>query len=227
MSDDLYRLNVVSQNLANASTSGYKKEVVATRPFAEHLAIGAHAVPVSLPLLASVTDPGQGRLLQTANPLDLAIDGPGFFEVAGPDGPLYTRQGTFRLDADGRLVTGAGLEVQGASGAIVLGDGSPRIDRLGRIYDGERLAGQIKVVRFADAATLAPAGGGLFRASAPGEAAGDALQLRQGFVEGSNVQTLSEMVRLVELVRRFEAAQRVMQSYDGMLGGAIRSLGEF
>jgi flagellar basal-body rod protein FlgF len=227
MSDDLYRLGVVSQNLANASTSGYKKEIVAGRPFVEHLAVGAQAIPLSVPVLASVTDSAQGRLTQTSNPLDLALDGPGLFEVAGAEGPLYTRQGTFRLDATGRLVTPGGLAVQGAAGDILLADGSPRVDRQGRVFDGDRLVGQLKVVRFADPGALASVGGGLYRASGTGEVQAEALQVRQGFVEGSNVQTLPEMVRLIELVRRFESAQRVMQSYDGMLGGAIRTLGEF
>lgn len=231
MTDDLYRLNVTSQNLANAGTAGFKKDIVAARPFAEHLAIGERALPVSLPLLSSVTDSAQGRLAHTANPLDLALDGAGWFEVAGAEGPLYTRQGTFRIDSAGRLVTPAGLAVKGTSGEIVLADGSPRIDRQGRVYEGDRFVAQLRVARFADAAALAPVGGGLFRAVAgateAADAAGEAAQVRQGFVEGSNVSTLPEMVRLIELVRRFESAQRVLQGYDGMLGGAIRSLGEF
>jgi flagellar basal-body rod protein FlgF len=227
MGDDLFRLNVISQNLANAGTHGYKKELVAARPFLEHLEAGLRAAPVNLPALTSVLDTRQGPLAATGNALDLALEGAGFFELAGDDGPVYTRQGSFRLDAAGRLVTTAGLPVMGLGGEIVLTGPQPTIDRQGRVFEGERLAGQLKIVRFADAAGLAPLGAGLYRAEAAGDTVQDGLQLRQGFLESSNVVTLSEMTRLIEVVRRFEAAQRVAQGYDGMLGGAIRTLGEF
>jgi len=228
MSDDLYRLNLVSQNLANANTAGYKRELAVSRPFIEHLEAGMKSLPVGFPALSSVLDPKQGALSQTASPLDLALEGPGFFELAGEDGPLYSRQGAFRLDAGGRLVNGAGLPVMGMSGEILLsGAGLPAIDRQGRVFEGERQVAQLKLVSFADAAALAPLGAGLYRAASAGETAPDTLQVRQGFLETSNVATLGEMVTLMGLTRRFEAASRVVQNYDAMLGTAIRTLGEF
>jgi flagellar basal body rod protein FlgG len=93
--------------------------------------------------------------------------------------------------------------------------------------DNGRLAGQFKIVKFASAHALVPLGGGLYRAQEAAEAAAPAGGVRQGFLESSNVAALPEMVRLIELTRRFEAAQRIVQGYDGMLGGAIRTLGEF
>jgi flagellar basal-body rod protein FlgG len=227
MADDMFRLDVISQNLANAQTTAYKKELVAARPFAEHLEAGGQRIPVSLPALASVLDLRQGALSRTGNALDLAIDGEGFFEIAGRDGPLYTRQGSFRLDASGRLVSPSGLPVSGASGEIRLTSASPVVDRLGRVLEGDRVVDQLKIVRFASSDALTPLGGGLYRADGQGEAALDALQVRQGFVEASNVQSLPEMVRMIELMRRFETTQKVVQSYDGMLGTAIGKLGEF
>jgi flagellar basal-body rod protein FlgG len=227
MADDLFRLNVVSQNLANANTTGYKKQLVAAQPFIDYLEAGMKQLPVNMPALSTAVDARPGSLAATGNALDLAIEGPGFFELAGGEGPVYTRHGAFGLDADGRLVTAAGLPVMGVGGEIVLGGPQPTIDRQGRVLEGERAMGQLKVVRFSDAAALAPLGGGLYRAEAPGETLQDSLQLKQGFLESSNVVTLSEITRLIELVRRFEAAQRLVQGYDGMLGGAIRTLGEF
>lgn len=224
MADDLFRLNTISQNLANANTTAYKKQLVVARPFVEYLQPN---VPVSMPTLSSVVDPRQGPLTQTGNALDVAIEGSGFFELAGNDGPLYTRQASFRLDARGRLVTPAGMSVIGTGGEIHLAGTQPSIDRHGRIFEGERLVGQLKVVRFADPGRLTPLGAGLYRAAAAGEASSEPFQVRQGFLEASNVATLPEMVRLIELTRRFEAAQRVAQGYDGMLGAAIRTLGEF
>jgi flagellar basal-body rod protein FlgF len=227
MGDDLYRLNLVSQNLANASTAGYKRSVAVATPFAEHLEAGTKSFAVSLSALSAAIDPRQGPLTQTGGALDLALEGPGFFELAGAEGPLYSRQGSFHVDAGGRLVNGAGLAVMGVSGEILLSGTEPRIDRQGRAFEGERQVAQLKIVRFADPAALAPLGGGLYRAGAAGETSLDSLQVRQGFLEASNVVSLNEMIAMIGLTRRFEAAQRVVQNYDGMLGTAIRTLGEF
>jgi flagellar basal body rod protein FlgG len=233
MADDLYRLNVSSQNLANAGTAGYKREVVVARPFVELLRAGlpaqgaAHLVPVTLPALTSAFDTRPGPLNRTGNPFDVALDGEGFFELAGEGGPLYTRQGSLRLDAQGRLVSPAGWPVMGLGGELSLTGAQPRIDAQGRIHDGERLAGQLRIVRFAAPGALVPLGAGLYRAEQPAEPAAPAGGVRQGFLESSNVVALPEMVRIIELTRRFEAAQRIVQGYDGMLGGAIRTLGEF
>jgi flagellar basal-body rod protein FlgF len=219
MSDDLFRLNVISQNLANAGTTGYKKEMVVTRPFVDYLNAG---VPVNMPALGTVVDPRQGSLTQTAGALDVALEGGGFFELAGADGPVYTRQGTFRLDGRGRLVNPAGLPVTGVGGEIFLTSTQPSIDRQGRIFEGERQVAQLKVVKFADASRLTPLGGGLYGASTRGEVSTEPFQVRQGFLEASNVVTLPEMMRMIELSRRFESATRVAQGYDGMLGAALR-----
>jgi flagellar basal-body rod protein FlgF len=223
MSDDLFRLNVISQNLANAGTTGYKKELVVARPFVEYLNAN---VPVNMPALSSVVDPRQGSLTQTANALDVALEGGGFFELAAAEGPVYTRQGSFRLDGRGRLVNPAGLPVMGTGGEIFLTGTQPSIDRQGRVFEGERQVAQLKVVKFADAARLTPLGGGLYGANELGQISGevstDPFQVRQGFLEASNVVTLPEMMRMIELSRRFESATRVAQGYDGMLGAALR-----
>jgi flagellar basal-body rod protein FlgG len=235
MADDVFRLNVVSQNLANANTAGYKKELVTSQPFVDYLQAGSAGgmrhLPVNVPTFATVVDFRQGPLIQTGNPLDVALEGKGFFEVSGPGGPLYTRLGSLRIDAQGRLVTAGGLALAGVNGEIQLSGTQPRIDARGRVFEGENLAAQLKIVRFGDAARLVPLGNGLYRADGAGQGgtppANEALQVRQGFMEASNVTTLPEMLRMIELVRRFESAQRVVQGYDGMLGAAIRALGEF
>src|SRR5260221_6490472 len=227
MADDLFRLNVTSQNLANTSTVGYKKELVASRSFGQYLEAGGSRLPVTLPALTSVVDTRQGALTRTAAPLDVAIEGSGFFEVTGGDGPLYTRQGSFRLDGTGRLVTPSGLPVASSGGDILLTGNSPTIDRQGRVLEGDRIVGQLKIVRFGNAANLTPLRNGLYRAAGAGDVATEAMQVRQGFLESSNVTSLPEMIRLIELVRRFESAQRVLQGYDGMLGTAITKLGDF
>lgn len=214
MAEDVQRLDVASQNLANATTPGYKSRMVVSRSFAEQL--------------SDATDFRQGTLAQTGRALDVAIEGSGFFELAGDGGPVYTRQGAFRLDEGGRLISTGGLPVSGMGGDIVLTGDKPSIDRQGQIFENGRQVGQLKVVGFADpASALTALGGGVYRARAAAEVSSGPLQVRQGFLESSNVVTLGEMMRVMEVVRRFGAAQRIVQDYDGMLGGAIRTLGEF
>jgi flagellar basal-body rod protein FlgG len=226
MGDDLYRLNVVSQNLANAGTTGFKKEVVASRPFVDHLEAGRLSVPIELSAQSSSVDARQGPLSRTSNALDLALEGPGFFELGGADTPVYTRHGSFRIDGGGRLVSASGLPVMGISGEIQLTGTQPSIDKQGRVFEGDKQVAQLKIMRFS-ASALAPLGGGTYRAGSPGELVGDGLLVRQGFLESSNVVSLTEMMLLIGLMRRFEAASRVVQGYDSMLGTAISKLGEF
>ena len=201
------------------------------RPFAAYLAEGPDGAGphVYAAEVASWVDHGAGTLKFSGNPLDLALDDPNaFFEVAAPGGPLYTRQGNFRVDNRGRLVTETGLPVAGLSGEIVIGASKPVIDSSGRVLDGERLVGQLAIVHVAKPAKLERLGSGLF---APGEATPTRPEIfervRQGHLEMTNVNAVTEMVKLMEIMRHFEFSQRIAQSYDGMLERTIRSLGEF
>lgn len=234
MSNDMQRVATLSNNLANATTPAFKRELAVSAGFG-----GLLAAPVGVeggtPLRAgegllpsrTVTDHAPGALRATGNPLDVALEGAGFFEVMSPQGARYTRQGSFQLDAAGRLVNGDALPVMGIGGEITLSSTQPRIERDGRIFDGDQLAGQLRVVRFDDPRQLEKAGAGLYatRSENSGEAVSG--RLRQGHLESSNVVTTHEMVRLIETMRHFEANQKVIHSYDEMLDRAIRALGEF
>ena len=179
-------------------------------------------------MAASSADLRHAGLRPTGEALDLAIDGDGFFEVQTEAGPAYTRRGDFRLDAAGRLVTHAGDVVQGQGGPLVLGTTTPTIDRSGRLFDGDKPLGQLKLVTFADPRTLARSEDGLSTTNQPAtvQPEGEA-RLRQGHLEASNVNTAAEMVRLMETVRHFEASQKVVQGVDEMTERALRKLGEF
>jgi flagellar basal-body rod protein FlgG len=158
------------------------------------------------------------------------LEGPGFFELAGAEGPLYTRQGDFHLDARGRLVNAGGMAVMGTGGEIFLLGGEHKIERDGRIFEDGKQVAQLRIVDLHQPDALLKAGNGLYAAPAggpPAQIAADAqTQVRQGHLENSNVQSVSEMVRLIETLRHFESQQKVIQGYDEMLERAIRSLGE-
>jgi flagellar basal-body rod protein FlgF len=250
MHHDMSRMDRVALNLANVSTPGYRREVVAVRPFAVVLddaraaqAATAAGVTTADPANAPgavqvVTDTRPGTLSVTGNPLDVALTGDGFFEVSTPEGPAYTRQGSFAVDARGRLVTSSGHPVMGRNGEIVLTTRTPVIDVEGRITEPDAITGpsaadsgtviaQLKVVRFEDARSLRRLGQGLVaQGTGMTEVGAGEAQLRQGALENANVSSMHEMVQMIETMRHFESMQRVAQGYDEMLGTAIRKLGD-
>lgn len=230
MMNDMARLTTLSQNLANGTTNGYKKEIAVTRPFVEHLGVqgSAAALAVTGPAAGSVTDFRAGAMKYTGNPLDVAAADDGFFEVQTDHGPAYTRAGNFRLDERGRLVTEAGLPVMGVGGELLLGTSQPLIDPEGKVFEGDRQVGQLKMVRFTDPRSLTAAGGGLFRAGPSSTVSTDGYnRVRQGYTEASNVDSMAEMVRMIETMRHFESGQKLVQGYNDMLERSIRTLGEF
>ena len=232
MADDIARLAAISHNLANAATPGFKREMTVSRPFVDFVQSavlpGEAALAVRRPgSLVPRTDHAAGPMQYTGHGLDLAIEGDGFFEIEDANGPVYTRQGSFQLDGNGRLVDHAGRAVLGSVGEIRIDSAAPRIDRQGRVYDGETLVGQLRVVRFDDPQALARLGAGLSAAGTQEAQPITEPRLRQGYLEASNVVTANEMVRLIETMRHFESNQKLIQGYDEVLERAIRTLGEF
>jgi flagellar basal-body rod protein FlgG len=243
MQADMARLDRVAMNLANAQTAGYKREVAVTLPFAARVDRGVQEGPSmegtvgpGTAILASYVDQRPGTLKATGQPLDLALVGPGWFEVQTEAGTAYTRQGNFRLDARGRVVTQQGHPVLGVGGEIQLAQGHPAIDAAGRVFDaagggqggsrGTPLA-QLRIVQFESSAQVERLGDGLVRVHGePVAATEGSTQVQQGFLENSNVQSMQEMVQPLQSVRHLETMQKVATSYDEMLGTSIRRLGE-
>jgi flagellar basal-body rod protein FlgF len=225
---DMGRMERVALNMANVQTAGYKREVFETRPFSAWVGSADSMSTVK-------TDQRPGTLRPTGQALDVALNGPGWFEVRTEQGVAYTRQGNFRLDAQGRVVTQQGHAVMGTGGEIHLLHGaSPRIDEAGKVFDAQPSTGttsaplaQLKVVQFAPGAAMERLGDGLWHfagdAALPAEGA---VQVRQGMLENSNVSPMHEMVRLMEAMRHAESMQKVALGYDEMLATSIRRLGE-
>lgn len=227
------RLDVISNNLANVNTPGFKKDKMSF----EGLLAGA-ANPPAVPQ-GSTADPilqkeniyidyANGPVSQTGNTFDMALDGDGFFVVATPEGMAYTRQGNFRLSADGTLVTTDGYAVQGQGGAIRIQGNRVEIDAKGAIAVDGTPAGTISLVDFEKPYSLTKIGSTLFVPTDQQTEArpNTALQVRQGHLEGSNVESISEMVQMIETNRYFEACQRVIRGYDDMASKAANELGK-
>lgn len=236
MQGDMARVEQIGVNLANELTPGYKRGVAVQASqgasFAAHLN-GAAALPESAggpvaPLLDIAIDARAGTFRSTGQSLDVALAGRGFFEVATDAGPAYTRQGSFRLDARGRLVTAQGHPVMGISGEIVINGASPLITASGAITTGDGTpVTQLKVVEFEGHAGPRRLGDGLYAAGQDMKLVGEAdVQVRQGFLENSNISPSYEMTSMIQAMRHFECMQKVVQGYDDMVGTAIRKLGE-
>ncbi|QOW20131.1 flagellar basal-body rod protein FlgG [Lysobacter ciconiae] len=238
------RMAVISNNLANTNTTGFKRD----RASFEDLlyqnvrqAGGASSEQTQLPtglstgtgVRVAATDKQftQGNLSQTGNALDVAINGRGFFEVLMPDGsPAYTRDGSFQINSQGELVTNAGYPVQpglqlpeGAQSVTIAGDGTITVQIAGQ-PEGVQV-GALIVSDFINPAGLQAKGGNLYvetgasgpaQQGAPGE--NGAGLLVQGALEGSNVNVVEELVSMIETQRAYETNAKAISTTDQMLG---------
>lgn len=226
MTNDMQRLSSISQNLTNALTPGYKREVALGAAFSS-MVVGNGAFDAAVPSMSSVIDMKPATLRFTGNPLDIAIENGGFFEVIRDGQVYYTRQGNFSLSASGQLLTQSGDVVNGLSGEMKLTTSQPTIDRQGRVLENGVPVGQLKVVQFDDVRLLQGVGEGKFLQASASIKPDEAVSVRQAHLEASNVNTASEMVKMIETMRHFETGQKIIQMYDEMNERAISKLGEF
>lgn len=219
-------LNAIANNIANLNTTGYRRENVV---FAEHVkALGANDTSLSMATASHrFVDFSAGELQMTDNPLDFAIDGEGFFVIETPAGERLTRAGAFSLNAVGELITGDGARVlDEGGGPIIL---PPQARTISATPDGSIMAdgqpvGRLGLVK-ADPALLIREGDNLFRADNGFEPAPDA-QVRQNAIEGSNVNAVTEIARLIEVQRTYEMGQQLFQGEDDRIRRTVRELGQ-
>ncbi len=208
-------LDLAANNLANANTSGFRGERVSFKTQMMSASANASTRAVnSFGVLGSPrTDFSQGSMQQTGNPLDVALEGSGYFAVQSPTGIQYTRNGNFHLTKAGALATAQGFPVLGDKGPITLPQGEVEISSSGVISVDGDVAAQLKLTDFDSSVPLTSMGEAYY--SAPSAAAAPATQLsvRQGALESSNVNPVESAVGLIEIQRNAEMMQRALTTF--------------
>lgn len=241
------QVDVVSNNLANANTTGFRKRVAAVKTFPEvelsrmdgrqaGVSGGSRAVSigsssVSLVLSGTLSDPSPGEICRTGNPLDCAIEGEGFFRLSDESGnTFFTRAGNFTLDGEGRLVAPSGLLVNGAGGPIEIGEAtSVSIREDGSVIaDGDEV-GRIALVHFESPSLMRQIGSNLMLqtpdSGLPEAVIGEDVNLVSEALERSNVNIVEEMTRMIEASRAYESVVRSYRSEDETEEKMIRAFG--
>ncbi|MBN1556129.1 MAG: flagellar hook basal-body protein [Phycisphaerae bacterium] len=223
----------ITHNLANADTVGFKRQISQFRRVMNQLADDGDLIPGSQHIGHHVAnkvqmDFTQGVLKGTGRPLDVAIHGEGAFFVLETDqGPLYSRNGSLHLTADGKLVDAAERQIAGQNGQITLpsglGESQIQIGQDGTISAGGNAVGKIKLVEVEDLTQLRPAGSGCYRLSVQAKTKpAEKAKLQQGFLETSNVDAVEELVKLIQVSRLYEAGVKTIASQDERLQNLMR-----
>jgi flagellar basal-body rod protein FlgG len=239
------RLDTITNNLANASTTGYKREGVTAKSFDEML--GVKIKDLSVPFLnegigqmslgvkigENYTDYSQGSLKETGNTYDLALDGNGFFAISytsksGEQSIKYSRDGEFTTDVDGYLRTLEGDFVQGDAGDIVIPTDAAEvsINEKGEIYADGEYVDTIQITDFEDYNYIKKFGENLYDLVDGGTEIESTANVRQGYLEMSNINVVNEMVEMINISRAYESNQKLIQTADDMLNKAVNNVGK-
>lgn len=244
MVNEQKRLDVISNNMANADTVGFKDDRVTSQAFDQVLAIkvrdGSEAyhneaighLSLGVKIGEVYTDYSQGSIRQTGNSLDVALSGSGFFTVNVTDKngnvhTRYTRNGQFTLTKDGLLVDSEGNAVQGQGGDIHIPTDAKNISISANgviTADGQNID-TLKLVDFEDYDYLKKYGDTMYEPVDGATEKATSDQTIQGYTEQSNVNVVKEMVDMITITRAYEANQKVIRSYDSMLDRAVNSVG--
>jgi flagellar basal-body rod protein FlgG len=228
-------IDTISNNLANVNTTGFKKQRVQFQDlYYETVSVGTGSTAtLGSGSRTSATDRSfrQGNVERTDDPLSVAIEGQGFFAVETGGGTAYTRDGSFRLDGQGRLCTSSGYTVAGDGGVIEVPEGATEIEitdagAISAVVNGTRQdLGVIGLVLFANLAGLEAGGGNLYKAT---QLSGEGVEaipgqdgaglIRGGYLETSNVEIVTEMVNLIIAQRAFELNSKAVETADQMWG---------
>lgn len=245
---EMKRIDVISNNIANTNTSGFKKDTMITESFPNILMkrIGAtdyRDIAAMAPITSKIgyigtmnngvrvdevfTNFEQGPISVSGNPLDLALQGKGFFSVETAAGERYTRSGEFTLDSEGFITTKEGYKVLGQNGPIQVNAKNVIINEDGQVFSDGIEIDKLKLVDFNDYALLKKQGDGLYLNS--NEDAGNLKEseglILQGSFEASNVNSVKAMVEMITMLRSYEANQKVIKTFDDLLGKSANEIG--
>ena len=244
MANEQKRLDVISNNLANSATIGYKQESVSSQSFDKMLTIkirdGSQAyhnqtigtMSLGVKVGETYTDYSQGSVRNTGSQFDVALSGNGFFTInyvnsSGEVMTRYTRDGSFQLTKDGFLVDSEGNKVQGEGGDVKINTDakSVSIDRDGTITVDGVVTDKLKITDFTDYDYIVKVGDNMYTVvDGATEKQADATVL-QGYTEQSNVNVVSEMVDMITITRAYEANQKVIKAMDSMMDKAVNQVG--
>lgn len=236
------RMEVLSNDLANVNTTGYKKDTAIVSSFSEvlmsrindsqnHISNNGEIGKMTLGVKVDevFTDFTQGSIIKTDIPTDVAIQGQGFFVVQTPTGVCYTRDGNFSINQNGDVVTKEGYAVMGKKGPLQLGEdfltegGALVIKESGEVLRGEELIDTIDVANFGDRKALTKLDNNLYQSN--GARVPFTGSLSQGFLESANVNPVTAMVDMITVARAYEANQKVVQTQDKLLDKVINEAG--
>lgn len=238
MLNEQYRMDIMSNTLANADTTGFKKEGSTSQAYAEVMAVKIKDLSenpntpkrlgnmsLGVKIGETYTDFSQGSLRDTGNTYDIALGGKGFFNIeftskSGETSTKYTRDGGFTITKDGYLVTKDGDYVLGENGRIQLSTtaGTTVFDRSGDIYQDDRLVASLKISDFEDTNYLTHYGETMWDAKEGAvETDAEAPDVRQGYLEMSNANVVKEMVNMITISRHYESNQKMLTTFDEVL----------
>lgn len=241
------RLDVISNNIANSNTTGYKKMGVTSQSFSQELAVrvdddsdgylvkGIGDVSLGVKIGETYTDFSQGGFRETGNAYDVALEGDGFFTISttdksGTTTTRYTRDGDFTVTRDGYLVTKDGDFVLGTNNQRIQIPGANTadvsMDSLGNVYANEVLVGRLQIVDFQNKDALSLYGENMFEALPEAGMVASTALTRQGYLETSNVNVINEMVSMITITRAYETNQKMMQTIDSTLDKAVNEIGK-
>ena len=224
------RLDVLANNLANINTPGFKQDRLVFRVPVEKKGDSTTDYlqgPSSRMPSGARTDFSQGILRHTDNPLDLALDGTGFFCIQTPGGTHYTRNGSFAINEEGVLITRAGYPVMGKGGEIKINGSNVNVDEEGNVsVDGSEV-GALKIVTVSQPECLKKMGNSLFALDGSGvaEEKAEGFKIREGYIETSNVNAIRAMTEMIDISRSYESYQKTIQFLNDAAKKCIDGVG--
>ena len=225
MMRDMQQLDIISQNIANVNTPGYRALQPIATPFSE-LVTGANQSRASSLVLPTQIKSAPGNLMKTGRALDIAIQGQGFLQLQAGNSIYLTRAGSLQLNADSILVGASGYPVLGQSGTIQLNGNDIRIDNSGVIFEDGQQVDQLTVVAVDNPQALRHVGTGVYSHPNQNFTPIETPNIQQGHVESSNVNSSESMIQLIQLQRHIESTQKALQAYGQIMNAGVNELGK-